>query len=148
MATKKAGGSTRLGRDSQSQRLGVKRFGGEKILAGNIIVRQKGNKFFPGRNVGQGKDFTLYALIDGVVSFQEKKLKKFNNRVYKDIFVNIDKDDSVKTKKSTIKKEKKQEVVQEVKKEEEVKMDTKEVEKKETSKKKTVTKKASTTTKK
>ena len=89
MAHTKAGGSTRLGRDSNAQRLGVKKFGGEKVRAGNIIVRQKGNKFYAGKNVRQGVDFTLYARTDGVVSFQEKKLKKFNNRVYKDIFVNV-----------------------------------------------------------
>lgn len=90
MAHTKAAGSTRLGRDSQSKRLGVKRFGGEKVLNGNILVRQKGNKFFPGRNVGQGRDFTLFALKDGVVSFQEKKLKKFNRRVYKDKLIHVD----------------------------------------------------------
>lgn len=89
MAHTKAAGSTKLGRDSVSKRLGVKRFGGELVKTGNILVRQKGNKFFPGHNVGQGVDFTLFALIDGKVSFQEKKLKKFNNRVYKDVFVHV-----------------------------------------------------------
>ena len=72
MAHKKAGGSTRNGRDSQSQRRGVKRFGGERVRAGNILVRQLGNKFHPGTNVGQGNDYTLYALVDGVVSFDRK----------------------------------------------------------------------------
>ncbi len=72
MAHKKAGGSTRNGRDSQSQRRGVKRFGGERVRAGNILVRQLGNKFHPGDNVGQGNDYTLYALVDGVVSFDRK----------------------------------------------------------------------------
>ena len=72
MAHKKAGGSTRNGRDSNSQRRGVKRFGGERVQAGNILVRQVGNKFHPGENVGQGKDYTLYALADGVVSFDRK----------------------------------------------------------------------------
>ena len=72
MAHKKAGGSTRNGRDSNSQRRGVKRFGGEKVQAGNILVRQLGNKFHPGANVGQGNDYTLYALTDGVVSFDRK----------------------------------------------------------------------------
>ncbi len=72
MAHKKAGGSTRNGRDSNSQRRGVKRFGGERVRAGNILVRQVGNKFHPGENVGQGKDYTLYALADGVVSFDRK----------------------------------------------------------------------------
>lgn len=72
MAHKKAGGSTRNGRDSKSQRRGVKRFGGERVQAGNILVRQLGNKFHPGENVGQGNDYTLYALIDGVVLFDRK----------------------------------------------------------------------------
>lgn len=70
MAHHKGGGSSKNGRDSHSKRLGVKKFGGEFVKAGNIIVRQRGNKFFPGRNVGQGKDFTLFALIDGIVKFE------------------------------------------------------------------------------
>ncbi len=69
MAHKKAGGSTRNGRDSESKRLGVKRDGGETVLAGNIIVRQRGTHFHPGVNVGCGKDHTLYAKADGVVKF-------------------------------------------------------------------------------
>jgi large subunit ribosomal protein L27 len=69
MAHKKAGGSSRNGRDSDGRRLGVKRFGGETVLAGNIIVRQRGTKFHPGANVGIGKDHTLFALIDGSVKF-------------------------------------------------------------------------------
>jgi large subunit ribosomal protein L27 len=69
MAHKKAGGSSRNGRDSNAQRLGVKRFGGEAVLAGNIIVRQRGTQFHPGANVGIGKDHTLFALIDGKVGF-------------------------------------------------------------------------------
>ncbi len=72
MAHKKAGGSSRNGRDSQGQRLGVKKFGGETVQAGNIIVRQNGNKFHPGRNVGQGSDCTLFALIDGTVCFERR----------------------------------------------------------------------------
>lgn len=72
MAHKKAGGSTRNGRDSKAQRRGVKRFGGEQVAAGNILIRQLGNKFHPGANVGQGNDYTLYALVDGVVSFDRK----------------------------------------------------------------------------
>jgi len=72
MAHKKAGGSTNNGRDSVSKRLGVKRFGGEKVLAGNIIVRQRGTHFHPGTNVGCGKDHTLFAKSDGVVRFQDK----------------------------------------------------------------------------
>ena len=69
MAHKKAGGSSRNGRDSQSKRLGVKRFGGQIVPAGSIIVRQRGTKFFPGFNVGMGKDHTLFAKISGVVKF-------------------------------------------------------------------------------
>lgn len=69
MATKKAGGSSRNGRDSIGRRLGVKKFGGERILAGNIIVRQRGTKFFPGQNVGMGKDHTLFATAPGSVQF-------------------------------------------------------------------------------
>jgi large subunit ribosomal protein L27 len=69
MAHKKAGGSSRNGRDSQSKRLGVKVFGGEAISAGAIIVRQRGTKFHPGENVGIGRDHTLFALVDGTVSF-------------------------------------------------------------------------------
>jgi large subunit ribosomal protein L27 len=69
MAHKKAGGSTRNGRDSKGQRLGVKKFGGEKVQAGNIIVRQRGSTFHAGRNVGLGRDFTLFALVDGTVKF-------------------------------------------------------------------------------
>jgi large subunit ribosomal protein L27 len=69
MATKKAGGSSRNGRDSIGRRLGVKRFGGEMVSAGAIIVRQRGTKFHPGKNVGMGKDHTLFAMIPGKVSF-------------------------------------------------------------------------------
>ncbi len=72
MAHKKGQGSSRNGRDSNAQRLGVKRFGGQKVRAGHILVRQVGNKFHPGANVGQGKDFTLFALTDGVVMFDRK----------------------------------------------------------------------------
>ena len=70
MAHKKAGGSSRNGRDSDGRRLGVKKFGGELVLAGNILVRQRGTKFHPGTNVGIGKDHTLFALTDGQVSFK------------------------------------------------------------------------------
>ncbi|MCJ2375959.1 50S ribosomal protein L27 [Vibrio sp. ZSDZ34] len=79
MAHKKAGGSTRNGRDSESKRLGVKRFGGESVLAGNIIVRQRGTKFHAGTNVGIGKDHTLFALTEGKVKFEVKgpKSRKF-----------------------------------------------------------------------
>ena len=70
MAHKKAGGSTRNGRDSESKRLGVKKFGGERVAAGNIIVRQRGTKFHPGANVGCGRDHTLFATAPGVVKFE------------------------------------------------------------------------------
>jgi large subunit ribosomal protein L27 len=69
MAHKKGQGSSRNGRDSNAQRLGVKRFGGQQVRAGNILVRQVGNKFHPGKGVGQGNDYTLYALVDGYVKF-------------------------------------------------------------------------------
>lgn len=72
MAHKKAGGSTRNGRDSESKRLGVKRFGGQEVLAGSILVRQRGTKFHAGENVGIGKDHTLFAKAGGVVRFEEK----------------------------------------------------------------------------
>lgn len=72
MAHKKAGGSTRNGRDSQSKRLGVKKYGGEAVLAGNIIIRQRGTKFHPGVNVGCGRDYTLFAKADGHVVFETK----------------------------------------------------------------------------
>lgn len=76
MAHKKGVGSTDNGRDSQSKRLGVKKFGGEDVIAGNIIVRQRGTKHHPGENVGIGKDHTLYALTDGTVVFKKKKNNK------------------------------------------------------------------------
>ncbi|WP_375673023.1 50S ribosomal protein L27 [Bartonella sp. TS82HLJMH] len=72
MAHKKAGGSSRNGRDSESKRLGVKKFGGETVIAGNIIIRQRGTRWHPGNNVGIGKDHTLFALSNGKVSFQRK----------------------------------------------------------------------------
>ena len=78
MAHKKAGGSSRNGRDSAGRRLGVKKFGGEQVLAGNILVRQRGTKWHPGVNVGIGKDHTLFALVQGTVQFQAKA----NGRTY------------------------------------------------------------------
>ncbi len=72
MAHKKAGGSSRNGRDSESKRLGVKRYGGQEVIAGNIIVRQRGTEYHPGENVGMGKDHTLFAKVDGVVKFEVK----------------------------------------------------------------------------
>ena len=77
MATKKAGGSSRNGRDSAGRRLGVKKFGGENVLAGNIIVRQRGTKFHPGDNVGIGKDHTIFATTNGKVTFKKTKVKTF-----------------------------------------------------------------------
>ncbi|HEV7288652.1 50S ribosomal protein L27 [Sphingomonas sp.] len=78
MAHKKAGGSSRNGRDSHSKRLGVKKFGGEVAIAGNILVRQRGTRFYPGANVGIGRDHTLFALTDGRVRFHDGKLgRKF-----------------------------------------------------------------------
>jgi large subunit ribosomal protein L27 len=71
MAHKKGGGSSRNGRDSHAQRLGIKKFGGENVIAGNILVRQRGTQFHPGVNVGMGKDYTLFALSDGVVRFRQ-----------------------------------------------------------------------------
>lgn len=72
MAHKKGVGSSRNGRDSQSQRLGLKKFGGERVLGGNILARQRGTKWKPGKNVGRGKDDTLFALVDGFVKFEDK----------------------------------------------------------------------------
>lgn len=79
MAHKKAGGSSRNGRDSAGQRFGVKRFAGQKVRAGNILIRQKGTRIHPGTNVGVGKDYTLYALVDGVVAFE--RYDKFRKKV-------------------------------------------------------------------
>ena len=72
MAHKKGGGSTRNGRDSESKRLGVKRYGGEKVVPGNIIVRQRGTRFHPGKNVSMGKDHTIFSLIGGLVKFSKR----------------------------------------------------------------------------
>jgi large subunit ribosomal protein L27 len=74
MAHKKAGGSSRNGRDSQSKRLGVKKFGGQSVVGGNIIVRQRGTKYYAGAGVGMGRDHTLFALADGTVAFRDGKL--------------------------------------------------------------------------
>ncbi len=90
MAHKKAGGSTRNGRDSQSKRRGVKLFGGQTAKAGAIIVRQKGTKFFPGLNTKLGVDFTIFALKEGKVRFYEKKRVRFDRQVHKDVFVAVE----------------------------------------------------------
>ena len=89
MAHKKAGGSTTNGRDSNAKRLGVKRFGGQAVKAGEIIVRQKGSKFNEGENVQRGKDFTLFATVSGRVEFTEKAVRRFDGRRYSKRFVNI-----------------------------------------------------------
>ena len=77
MATKKAGGSSRNGRDSAGRRLGVKKFGGQIVISGNILVRQRGTKFHPGSNVGIGKDHTLFATLDGKVAFKKTRARTF-----------------------------------------------------------------------
>ena len=82
MAHKKGGGSTRNGRDSQSKRLGVKRYGGEIVHAGTILVRQRGTRIHPGNNVGVGRDYTLFALIDGVVKFEPTSNNRKKVSVY------------------------------------------------------------------
>ncbi|MCO5141973.1 MAG: 50S ribosomal protein L27 [Oligoflexia bacterium] len=82
MASKKAGGSTKNGRDSNAKMRGIKRFGGENVRSGNILVRQVGTRFHAGKNVGLGRDFTLFALIDGVVKFENKDRKRLKVSVY------------------------------------------------------------------
>ncbi len=89
MAHKKAGGSTALGRDSVSKRLGVKIFGEQKVQTGNVIVRQHGSKFRPGKNVRMGKDGTLYSVTDGKVKFSNKKVRRFNGKLAKTRIVNV-----------------------------------------------------------
>jgi large subunit ribosomal protein L27 len=82
MASKKAAGSTKNGRDSKSKRLGVKRFGGQSVLPGTILIRQRGTKFYPGRNVKLGRDFTIFSLIEGQVKFERLNKLKFKVSVY------------------------------------------------------------------
>ncbi|HRK06063.1 MAG TPA: 50S ribosomal protein L27 [Chlorobiota bacterium] len=82
MAHKKGGGSTKNGRDSNAKRLGVKRFGGQAVLAGSIILRQRGTAIHPGNNVGLGKDYTIYSLIDGTVKFERKDRTRLKVSVY------------------------------------------------------------------
>lgn len=89
MAHTKAGGSTKLGRESESKRLGIKRFGGEIVKAGNILVRQRGAKWEPGQNVRVGKDDTIFALIDGHVSFQKKAVMTFTGRKAEKTIVSV-----------------------------------------------------------
>ncbi|HIP96683.1 MAG TPA: 50S ribosomal protein L27 [Anaerolineae bacterium] len=85
MAHKKGGGSSRNNRDSQSKRLGVKKFGGEWVRSGNIIIRQRGTKFHPGQNVGMGRDYTLFATIDGYVKFEPVRRGKKRVSVYPEL---------------------------------------------------------------
>ncbi|OGM00796.1 50S ribosomal protein L27 [Candidatus Uhrbacteria bacterium RIFOXYC2_FULL_47_19] len=89
MAHKKASGSTRLGRDSNAQRLGVKLYEGQKAKSGAIIIRQRGTKFRPGKNVMKGKDDTLFASIEGIVHFNKKKVRKFDDRMSYVNFVSV-----------------------------------------------------------
>ncbi len=89
MAHKKAGGSTDNGRDSNAKRRGVKLFGGQTARPGNIIVRQKGTKWFPGEGVSMGKDFTIFATVDGKVRFSTKRQLKFNGQTHYDTFVHV-----------------------------------------------------------
>jgi large subunit ribosomal protein L27 len=89
MAHRKAGGSTQLGRDSISKRLGVKKFGGQKVKPGQIIIRQRGTKFRPGKNVKRGEDDTLFALKDGVVKFSAKKVRIFTGKLVSKKYVSV-----------------------------------------------------------
>ncbi|TXH07841.1 MAG: 50S ribosomal protein L27 [Candidatus Moraniibacteriota bacterium] len=89
MATRKAGGSTSLGRDSISKRLGVKIYGDQIAIEGNVLVRQRGTKFHAGQNVERGADDTLFALVDGVVKFEERKVKAFTGKLEKRMFVHV-----------------------------------------------------------
>ena len=89
MAHKKSGGSVKNGRKPNAKRRGVKLFGGQQVHAGGIIIRQKGTKFRPGPNVGIGKDFTLYSEVDGIVTFYEKAIERFDGRRYTRSFVEV-----------------------------------------------------------
>ncbi|MEY2719539.1 MAG: hypothetical protein RLZZ273_905 [Bacteroidota bacterium] len=82
MAHKKGGGSTKNGRDSNAKRLGVKKFGGQQVVAGNIIIRQNGTNVHPGKNVGLGRDYTIFSLVDGVVKFERKDKTRLKVSVY------------------------------------------------------------------
>jgi len=106
MAHKKAAGTTRLGRDSNAQRLGVKMFAGQQAKAGNIIVRQRGSKFRAGENVMMGKDDTLFATTDGIIQFSQKKQRKFTGNLENVKYVNVV-TGKVKSQKSKVKSSKK-----------------------------------------
>lgn len=101
MSHKKAGGSSRNGRDSKAKRLGVKVFGDQTVKAGNIIIRQKGTKYFPGENVMMGKDYTIFAVVDGHVKFTEKRMLKYDGRSFKDTIVNVAPFQATKAEKAT-----------------------------------------------
>jgi large subunit ribosomal protein L27 len=90
MAHRKAGGSTQLGRDSISKRLGVKIYGDQKVNVGNIIIRQRGTKYHPGTNVKRGEDDTLFSMIDGIVKFQAKKVRSFTGKLEDRMFVHVE----------------------------------------------------------
>lgn len=89
MAHTKAKGTSKLGRDSQAKRLGVKVFGGQRVKVGNIIIRQRGTKYHPGENVSLGNDHTIFAVREGVVEFKLKKMRKFNNQLRPTQIVNV-----------------------------------------------------------
>jgi large subunit ribosomal protein L27 len=89
MAHKAAGGSTALGRDSKAQRLGVKKYAGQVVKAGNIIIRQRGTKYNPGKNVRKGTDDTLFSTVAGTVNFTKKKVKRFTGKLETRMFVNV-----------------------------------------------------------
>ena len=91
MAHKKAGGSTSNVRDSNAQRLGVKKYGGQSVKSGNILVRQRGTKFHPGKNVMKGKDDTLFTTVDGIVKFTQKKVKQFTGKLKTRSFIHVEK---------------------------------------------------------
>ena len=89
MAHKKAAGSTRLGRDSKSKRLGVKKYAGQEVKSGYILIRQRGNKVYPGKNVMQGGDDTLFATAVGIVSFTKRKMKRFTGKLQLRTFIHV-----------------------------------------------------------
>jgi large subunit ribosomal protein L27 len=99
MATRKAGGSTALGRDSVSKRLGVKIGGGQSVATSSIIIRQRGTKFHPGKNVKRGNDDTLFALVNGTVEFQTRKVRDFTGKLALRTFVNVIPEKAAKAKK-------------------------------------------------
>ena len=89
MAHRKAGGSTSLGRDSAAKRLGVKVFAGQTVKKGNILVRQRGTKIYPGKNVGRGEDDSLFSMENGVVEFAERKVKRFDGKIKKRNYIKV-----------------------------------------------------------